>query len=103
MVAFNLAAGLATFGFWHLMTYGWPTTSAALAPFKYDPADQYAAGTTNLRREVALQTLGWHGQGITPAMALALSRQIAAGDEGAVKFVSGNVALTPGMASCRHA
>lgn len=58
VVAYNLAAGLATFGFWHLMTYGLSTTSAALAPYKYDKTDQYAAGTTNLHREVALTTMG---------------------------------------------
>lgn len=62
VLAFNFACEALFFGGWHLMMYAGqaaPVVTGKLAPFKYNPVNQYAPGTSNFWREVALTTLGW--------------------------------------------
>mmetsp|Transcript_48034 Transcript_48034/g.104476 ORF Transcript_48034/g.104476 Transcript_48034/m.104476 type:complete len:495 (-) Transcript_48034:118-1602(-) len=68
ILAFNLACEVIFFGFWHYVTYV-SRFALSLAPFKYNPENQYEPGkqqarmltstTGNLQREMFYTTLGW--------------------------------------------
>jgi lathosterol oxidase len=60
VIAFNFAAMLGTFGFWHWWTFHGPF-AAGLARFKFNPEHPYAGaeGAAALRREVLFTSLGW--------------------------------------------
>ena len=58
VVAFNLACEVVFVGFWHWLTYV-SRFARGIAHVKFNPVNQYAAGSPHLRREMIFTTLGW--------------------------------------------